>query len=180
MTFPWRDDPQLAGRFHSDYADDLQVLVHDGGPRVSNCRAELVWARIVGVTDGVYSAKVLNRPVHLKTVKQADAIQFLVTPTCKHPIRVTAKYLKERSQWTIHPCDKCGFAELFDAPSDLIRIIFPNLAAGSSMTMFSTFCPLCGGAQVAENIAVAAEMRERTERKWWQFWKISNRKRGNR
>lgn len=171
MTSPWKNDPQLAGRFHPDYPDDLQVLIHDGGPRVSKCRPELVWVRVAAAANGVYSAKVLNQPAHLKTVKQADDIQFIVTPTCKHPILVTAKYLEERPQWTIHPCDTCGFAELFDAPSDLIRIVFPNLAAGSKMGMFTAFCPLCGGAQVVENEAETAAMRKRMKRKWWQFWK---------
>lgn len=171
MAFPWRTDPLLVGRFHPEYPDDLQVLVHDGGPRISKCRPELVWVRIVGTANGVFSATVLNQPSYLKAVKQGDVIQFLVTPSCQHPILVTAKYLAERPHWTIHPCDKCGFAELFDAPSDLIRIVFPNLEHRAKMGMFSAFCPMCGGIQVVENEAETAAMRHRLKRKWWQFWK---------
>jgi hypothetical protein len=170
MTFPWRDDPQLAGRFHPDYPDDLQIFVHDGGPRVSKCRPELVWARVVGASNGSYSAKVLNQPLHLKTVKQDDIVQFIVTDSCKYPILVSTKYLEERDRWTIHSCDKCGLSELFDAPSDLIRIIFPNLPPNSKMGMFSSFCPLCGGTQVIEDEDATKEMKKRNGRKWWQLW----------
>jgi hypothetical protein len=170
MTSPWKDDRQLASRFHPDYPDDVQVFVHDGGPRLSACRPELVWVRIIAATNGVYSATVLNQPLHLKTVKQDDVIRFIVTDSCKYPILVTTRYLQEREAWTIHPCDKCGFSELFDAPSDLIRIVFSNIKEGYKLEMFSAFCPLCGGAQVAEKKAFAMKKKS-SQRKWWQFWK---------
>jgi hypothetical protein len=35
MDSRWRDDPLLKGRFHPDFPDDLQVVVHDGGPRLT-------------------------------------------------------------------------------------------------------------------------------------------------
>jgi hypothetical protein len=62
---------------------------------------------------------------------------------------VTDKYLSERGAWTILPCRKCGFSEMFDAPSDLIRAVFPKSPPGGQMSMFTAFCPLCGGVQGA-------------------------------
>ncbi len=40
---PWRSDPLLEGRFHPEYPDDLQVIVHDGGPRLTKNAPELMW-----------------------------------------------------------------------------------------------------------------------------------------
>ena len=68
----------------------------------------------------------------------------------EYPVLVTDKYLIERPSWTIHPGKKCGFSELFDAPSDLILVVFPNIPADDVMEAFTSFCPLCGGIQVLE------------------------------
>src|SRR5215471_14876033 len=32
----WREHPLLKSRFHPEFPDDLQVIVHDGGPRLSS------------------------------------------------------------------------------------------------------------------------------------------------
>ena len=48
----------------------------------------------------------------------------------------------------IHPCNECGLSELFDAPSDLIRKVFPNLPEDGVMDKFTALCPKCGGWQV--------------------------------
>jgi hypothetical protein len=85
---------------------------------------------------------------------------------------VTDKYLHERPAWTIHPCQNCGFSELFDAPSDLIRVVFPNIPPGAVMQSFTSFCPLCGGVQAIEltNETVLAQQRETEKKSWWKFW----------
>jgi hypothetical protein len=60
---PWRRDARLSGRFHPDFPDDLQVLLHDGGPLFSTVRPEAVWARLLErVDDGVYRGILLNQP----------------------------------------------------------------------------------------------------------------------
>ena len=74
--------------------------------------------------------------------------------------------------------------ELFDAPSDLIRVIFPNMATNENAQMvgFTSFCPACGGVQLvrahgADDALLAAASQSPTEpstpakKKWWQFWK---------
>ncbi len=148
MNAPWRQDPQLKQRFHPDYPDDLQVLVHEGGPRMTDNYPEVMWVRVEGTRGQAYVGTVLNEPRGLSTVKQGDQILFIVAAGCEYPLRVTEKYLAERPAWDVKPCDGCGLAELLDAPSDLIAKIFPNLPEGSSPEMFTSFCPICGGVQV--------------------------------
>jgi hypothetical protein len=152
-------------RFYPEYPDDIQVIIHDGGPRITHNRPEVIWVRVIGHKNDVFIGKVLNQPLNLTGTHQGDTISFIKPETSEFPIFTTAKYLHERSKWIIHPCDKCGFDELFDAPSDLIRVIFPNIRLGffRRMSWFGTFCPLCGGAQIVEG--------RNKDVKGWQFWK---------
>ena len=47
MSFEWRNDPKLQGRFHTGHPDQLQVLVHDGGPRITPRKPESVWVKVI-------------------------------------------------------------------------------------------------------------------------------------
>ena len=146
---PWRNDPKLLGRFLPDYPDDLQVIIHDGGPRFTDKPPELVWVRVTGRESTAFRGTVLNQPSGLKTVKQGDSILFLACKDKKHhPFLIGDRYLQERGKWVIEPCNKCGFTELFDTPPDLIHKIFPNVPKDGTMEAFTTFCPLCRGVQV--------------------------------
>ncbi|MCX6582697.1 MAG: DUF2314 domain-containing protein [Candidatus Aminicenantes bacterium] len=173
----WREHPKLKGRFLPDYPDDLQVLVHDGGPRISSNPAEVVWVSVRGMKGEVFQGRMLNQPSNLKNVRYGDKIQFVVADGAEFPVMVTEKYLRECGAWVIHPCNKCGFSELFDAPSDLIRVVFPKQPAGMIMIKFTAFCPLCGGIQVIESKNNPDENEEEavsapltTKRPWWRFW----------
>lgn len=171
MTNEWNLHEKLAGRFHPDYPDDLQVVVHEGGPRLSICKPELVWVRIKGGKGDLYSAEVLNQPENLQEVRQGSLIDFIVPESGEYPLQVRAKYLAERSLWAIHPCTQCGLSELFDAPSDLIKVIFPDAADGS-LEMFTSFCGVCGGVQVVQwRDSIEAESTSTATKKNWQFWK---------
>ena len=173
MPNDWRGHPKLQGRFMPDFPDDLQVLVHDGGPRLSQRSAEAVWVTVTGSDGDVLRGRVLNQPHHLSTVRPGDEVRFVVTAGAEYPVMVTDKYLRERGAWTIHPCRNCGFDELFDAPSDLIRVIFPDLPAGGELSMFTSFCPLCGGVQGVEsraNPAPRGDASPPAKRPWWKFW----------
>jgi hypothetical protein len=121
--------------------------------------------------DGdVFHGRVQSLPRGLDTVHQNDEIQFVMpegpAPTelmalgaerlglssksltgWLAPLLVTQKYLHERPAWVIHPCDQCGLSELFDAPSDLIRVLFPRHAADSAVSHFTAPCPNCSGEQ---------------------------------
>jgi hypothetical protein len=156
MTKPWRHDPRLRSRFHPNYPDDLQVIIHNGGPRFSQLPAEVVWVTVTEQVGDYYRGTLLNAPFNLPNVTVGDSILFLIADGVDHPIYVTEKYMAERGRWNITPCDKCGFSELFDAPSDLIAKVFPNAPSGGEMVSFTAFCPRCGGVQVAEHVDMSA------------------------
>jgi hypothetical protein len=124
------------------------VILHEGGPRITEARPELVWVRVVEKQGEAYRGLLLNQPQQLPSYNEGDAILFRATNPGNPPVAVTTQYLTERPAWEISPCDKCGMPELFDPPSDLITRIFPDMPADGEMEMFSTFCPLCGGVQI--------------------------------
>lgn len=148
---PWRTDPALSGMFHPEYPDDLQVIAHEGGPRLTQSRPELVWVRVTGKRAGAYEGTLLNQPHQLQSLNLNDSILFLPANVGNQPFMVTEKYLNERNDWHLKPCDKCGMPELFDAPSDLQAKIFPDIPADGKMEAFTSFCPVCGGVQVVSS-----------------------------
>lgn len=172
----WRSHPKLKGRLLADHPDDLQVIVHDGGPRITTLAPEAVWVSVTGADGDVFRARVLNQPFHLQSVGEGSEIRFIAPDPAAQPVMVTEKYLRERDDWRIHPCIKCGFAELFDAPSDLIRATFPDLPADSSVEAFTARCPLCGGAQAvapgdsADEAGAGPLSRPSHKQPWWRFW----------
>ena len=175
MAQNWRNHPLLKGRFHKDYPDDVQVIVHDGGPRFTDKAPELVWVRVTGVQTNTFTGRVLNQPVGLKSVQQGSEIQFIVPNGSKYPILVTQKYLNERDDWVIQPCDKCGLSELFDAPSDLVKLGFSGVPDAESVEAFTTHCPIDGGVMVVarKGSEMAQSMTQQSKKQWWQFWVVS-------
>ncbi|WP_210420110.1 hypothetical protein [Aquisphaera giovannonii] len=119
----------------------------------------------------------LNQPSKLKTVRLWDEITFVVAQGLPFPLLVTGKYLQERGNWTIRPCDKCGLSELLDAPSDLIRATFPQHPNAHLTEVFTQFCPLCGGVLSLKSVNRPEEDHEPetapvpAPRAWWQFWR---------
>lgn len=154
---PWRTDPAISSRFHPDYPDDLQVIVHAGGPRFTQAQPELIWVRVTGKNGQAYCATLLNQPHQLPVLKQGDLILFLAPNAKNEPYLVTEKYLKERDDWHIGPCNKCGMPDLFDAPSDLQTKIFPNVPGDAKVEMFTSFCPVCGGVQTVSSSPIEHE-----------------------
>jgi hypothetical protein len=168
----------LQGRFRPSHPDDLQVLVHDGGPPLTRNEPEVVWVTVTGMDGDVFRGRVLNQPENLRSVRRGDEIRFVVpdadAPAALRkladarlglpgpaprgwilPVLVTDKYLRERGEWVIHPCPGCGLSELLDAPSDLIRVIFPDASPDAPVRRFNATCPNCGGVQRVESRAEA-------------------------
>lgn len=160
----WHRDPLLDGKFHNQYPDDIQALVHDGDPRRTRRGPELCWVRMqrieraptrqVGASASaiepsrhVYVAELLNQPHTLTTVHRGDRIKVISVHGLPHPLHVTEDYLREREQWTITPCDKCGASECFDPPSVMAAVRFPDAPADSIIEAFTSFCSHCGGIQ---------------------------------
>ena len=147
MPSPWHEHPKLRGRFRREAPDDLQVIVHDGGPHTSDRRPELLWVRVTECQDEVFSAVVLDRPTQLRNVAQGSEIQFIVPEGGQYPVQVNRKYLQERSTWRLlMPCRKCGLSELFDPPSQLLASSFSSVTADqlSHGFTFTTRCGWCG------------------------------------
>jgi hypothetical protein len=161
VQLSWRLHPLLAGKFHSDYPDDIRVIVHDGGPRITSNRTELIWVRVQNAYGEIFEGKLMNTPVQLETVKDEQMIKFLIPAGSEHPVMVTDKYLYEREDWLIKPCDKSGFSELFDAPSDLIDVIFKKEEEEEQVEMFTSFCPMCGGIQIIVESSLKDELDEK-------------------
>lgn len=156
----WRTHPDLKDKLHPQHPDDLQVVIHEGGPRTTRKYPEAVWVSITSGENDVFQGRILNTPSQLDSVKQGDIISLLANTGVEHAVMVTPKYLRERPQWKIKPCSKCGFTELFDAPSDLVRATFPSLPDDALLEAFTTFCALCDGTQIVEPIRSL---------RWWQF-----------
>jgi hypothetical protein len=147
MLPPWRKHPRLERRFHPEFPDDIQVIVHDGGPRKSDRHPELVWVRVNAFQDGVFSGVVLNQPSQLRGVTEGSQILFIVPDGGEYPVQVSHKYLEERSTWCmLAPCRKCGLTELFDPISEIVAAAFPSAGAEELATGFtlSTRCGWCG------------------------------------
>ncbi|MEM8882986.1 MAG: hypothetical protein AAGD14_02865 [Planctomycetota bacterium] len=157
----------MRDRFHPEYPDDLEVIVHDGGPRLTQRRPEQVWVTVIGRNpQGVFAGRVLNQPAQLESVSEGSVIRFVVAAG-GHALMTTGKYLAERPAWEVGACDRCGLDELLDAPSDLIAAIFPNVPDDAVVGTFTSFCGLCGGGQVVRLVEEPAPTRKR----WWEFWR---------
>lgn len=174
MAHEWREHARLKGRFRPDYPDDLQVIVHDGGPLVSRNEPEIVWVTVTGMNGDLFWGRLLNPPHNIQTVRQGDEIKF-VMPTGDAPITllalaavrlglekpprtgwlapvlVTDKYLEERQTWNVHPCGQCGLSDLFDAPSDLIPVLLAQHPPDEEISTFIAPCPNCGAALRVES-----------------------------
>ena len=145
----WRRDPLLAPRFHAQFPDDVQVFVHDGDPRRTRRGPELCWVRLKRADGGVYLGELLNQPHTLTSVKRGDTLKVLAVPGMPHPLQVTDDYLRERGQWQITPCEKCGASECWDPPSVMARVRFPDAPPDAEIQAFTSFCanPTCSGVQ---------------------------------
>ena len=147
MSSPGNEHPKLRGRFHRESPDDLQVIIHDGGQRVTDRLPELVWVRLTGCQGEVFAGVVLNKPDHLQSVVRGSQILFIVPEGGPYPLQVTPQYLQERPHWRLlAPCGKCGLTELFCPPSELLAASFPSITVDqlNQGFTFTTRCCLCG------------------------------------
>jgi hypothetical protein len=145
---PWRRDTRLSDLLHPDYPDDIQALLHDGGPLFRTAAPELVWVRLTDrVDDGIYRGTLLNQPFGLTNRQQGDTIHVAVADGAHRLVYIGDRYLYERYAWSVDPCHQCGLSVLFDAPSDLLAATFAKVPADLAMVEFTATCPLCGGKQ---------------------------------
>jgi len=154
LTSPkyWRNDPLIKTRYPlADYPDDIQVLVHEGGRRKTKVQPELMYVRTTGRSGEYFKGTIINEPALLRTLKKGSVIIYKIDTGTKYPIRVFETFIREKKDWEITPCEKCGFTELFDPPSEIIMIKFPDLKPGESIEAMALLCDLCGGLQTITN-----------------------------
>ncbi len=71
----WTNDPETKGYFKmSDFPNDLQVVIHDGGLRISKNNPELIWVRTIGRDGDYFEGTLLNMPYNLKDFKYGDSV----------------------------------------------------------------------------------------------------------
>src|SRR5437763_5461461 len=78
MANEWREHARLKARFLPDYPDDLQVVVHDGGPQITRNEPEVVWVTVTGMDGDLFWGRVRNQPHNLQTVRRGDEIKFVM------------------------------------------------------------------------------------------------------
>ena len=83
----------------------------------------------------------------MTSVKRGDHLKIISVHGLPQPLHVTDDYLREREDWTITPCNKCGASECFDPPSVMARVRFPDAPAGTQPIKFTSICTHCGGMQ---------------------------------
>lgn len=194
----WRADPSLQGKFHPQYADDIEVIVHDGEPRRTKRTPEGCWVRVNAQAGAlripqappgtqppvpaasvqwserpIYSGTLLNKPHGLTTVREGSTVQFVFAPGLPHPLMITPEYQRERPGWLFVPCNGCGADQGLDPPTTMARTRFPDAPGGSIPIAFTAFCP-CGGTMMLTMLDLprgpAAAAPPGDKKPWWKFW----------
>ena len=143
---PWRSDPNLKGRFHPEFPDDLQALFYDYESIPRRPDREMMWVQLTRqVTAGVYEGTLLNQPNELTGVRQNDQVMIRVAPGMSYPVYLPTRAARDRDGWGAL-CQKCGFDMLPCPPAGLIDTQFPNRPEDGQgeMQMFTTRCWACG------------------------------------
>jgi len=151
VTAFWNDLIDRLKHQKSEGFTKMQVILHDGGPLKTDRQPQLVWVRVIGGTNELFSGVVLDKPAQLRTVRKGSKISFLLPKSGQYALQISSKYLEERPSWRLLiPCNQCGLSELLDPPSELIAKLFPamtseDLARGLT---FTTRRGWCGGGLV--------------------------------
>ncbi|TAK17422.1 MAG: DUF4062 domain-containing protein, partial [Acidobacteria bacterium] len=144
----WRNDPALKGRFHPQDPDDIEVLIHDGHPQLTGKAPERAWVRMRGGRSGVWKGTLLNQPFHLTSIRKGDEVSFIAPKGGQYLVQVTEPYLRERREWQIGACSKCGMTETLGPPSDLLAHTNVPAAQRGGVRKMTAPCPVCDGVQV--------------------------------
>ena len=80
---------------------DVDVVIHDGGTRLTDRRPELAWVRVTGGDSDVFLGRMLNRSHQPVTVPEDGEIQFVAPEGIKHRQMVTSKYLRDAANGSL-------------------------------------------------------------------------------
>ena len=144
----WRNDPALKGRFHPQDPDDIEVLIHDGHPGLNEKSPERAWVRVRGRRGNAWKGTLLNQPFHLSSIRQGDEVLFIAPKGGQYLVQVTEQYLRERREWHVGACSKCGMTETLGPPSELLAHTNVPAAQRDGVRKLTAPCPVCEGVQV--------------------------------
>jgi hypothetical protein len=137
---PWRNDPAFAGRFHPQFADDIEAHFVLLGKKT----IEKMWVRLDEVVPGVgYRGGLLNTS-HLEPSLAAGA-RVMVRPSHSHPpaMWVPDGACADNLRAYSSVCEKCGFDLIFIPIADLARMQFPDAPPNTMMEQMTTRCLMC-------------------------------------
>jgi len=136
---PWRDDPALAGRFHAEDRDDLEVTFF------FQSAAERMWVRTTARAPqlGGYEGELLNTPFADGTGLAAGArVAYRVARGPIGPVWISPAVGANLERWSAE-CSGCGFDLLPEPAEDIIARQFQDPGT-FVMGSFTTRCPVCG------------------------------------
>ena len=140
---PWRDDPALAGRFHAQDPDDLEVTFF------FPAAAEHMWVRTTAHAPAIggYEVELLNTPFATGTGLATGAqVAYRVPTGAIGPVWVSPAVRSNLEHWSAK-CDSCGFDLLLEPAKDIIARQFPTPL---ETVAFTTRCPICGQGMMVE------------------------------
>ena len=140
---PWRDDPALAGRFHAQDPDDLEVTFFFPGA------AERMWVRTAARAPSIggYEGQLLNTPFAAGTGLAVGAqVAYRVPTGAIGPVWVSPTVRSNLERWSAK-CGSCGFDLLLEPATDIIARQF---SAPFETVAFTTRCPICGHGMLVE------------------------------
>jgi hypothetical protein len=144
-SHPWRHDPALAGRFHDDFPDDVQVRFYLAPPY-----GEDMWVSTFGVdlTVGGYVGELLNTPKRDGTgLSPGSVVSYRAARADALPIWVSPAMRADFRAWS-SLCPACGFDFVVPAIADVIGPAFA--ARDQPHVIVGLECVICEGPLVVE------------------------------
>lgn len=141
---PWRKDPLLAGRFHPQHPNDLQVSFFLPAHR----QVEQMWVRLDREVPslGAWGGTLLNTSHLDPTLTQGTRVDVRGAKGAKAPLWVSAVMAKNLERWDA-VCSACGFDLVLEPVEALLARQFPGMPEGSVMEVFTTRCAMCNQTQ---------------------------------
>ncbi len=141
---PWRKDPLLAGRFHPQHPNDLQVSFFLPAHR----QVEQMWVRLDGEVPALHAwgGTLLNTSHLDPALTQGTRVAVRGAKGAEAPLWVSEVMAKNLERWDA-TCSACGFDLVLEPVEALLARQFPGLPEGSVMEAFTTRCAMCNQTQ---------------------------------
>jgi hypothetical protein len=137
---PWRLDPEMHGRFHPRFPDDVTALffLRETG------QLERMWVRLTGTDEevGGYWGELLNTATG-GAPAAGERVCVRLTPGLDDPLYVDAVTRANLTEWA-GQCAKCGFDLVMLDVRQMQRQQYPDMPPEALRLAFSSRCAACG------------------------------------